>query len=284
MNKFISIFTALCLAFVLIGCTKEPADETPKKTHLVTAEATLDQILTQEERQTYTDFIYSLKFGAPASSVFCYNAAPEAHAKLYSVSLKGLPVIMYEVAFHNLYVDDKNPYNPLDGLPTFSHFRDGMASMLRANEATFYRAVGSDEELDENSFGSSLYYFISDAETFCPQIISTNLPTYEKIKMLRNFGILAIPYVVDAIDRGEYLYKAYFTEIGLHLTTEEFHNIVCTYNSNECVDDKYNEIQLHPKAEDFDYKVWLSENEEDLDNLFKFLDAYCAEYESENKS
>jgi hypothetical protein len=34
-------------------------------------------------------------------------------------------------------------------------------------------------------------------------------------------------------------------------------------------------------AEDFDYKVWLSENEEDLDNLFKFLDAYCAEYEAE---
>ena len=33
-------------------------------------------------------------------------------------------------------------------------------------------------------------------------------------------------------------------------------------------------------AEDFDYKAWLEENKEDLDNLFKFLDAYCAEYEA----
>lgn len=37
---------------------------------------------------------------------------------------------------------------------------------------------------------------------------------------------------------------------------------------------------LMTSAEGFDCKVRLSENEEDLNNLFTYLDAYCAEYEA----
>jgi hypothetical protein len=209
MKKRILIVFILCFTLIFVGCGKNEHTDVPKTP---TTEEVLNEILTQEERQAYTDFIYSFKFGVPAGSVFCYNAAPEGHAKLYSVSLKGLPVIMYELAFHNPYVDRNNPYNPLDGMATFSHFQDGIASMLHANETTFYRAVGSEKELTANSFGSSLYHFVSDAKTFCPQIISTNLSADEQFKMLRNFGILAIPYVIDAIDRGEYWYESYFTE------------------------------------------------------------------------
>ena len=56
-----------------------------------------------------------------------------------------------------------------------------------------------------------------------------------------------------------------------------YHNNVELYYNH-----RHSEVRDgYPPSEDFDYKVWLSENEEDLDNLFKFLDAYCEEYEAE---
>ena len=41
--------------------------------------------------------------------------------------------------------------------------------------------------------------------------------------------------------------------------------------------------KLMANSETFDYRDWLSKNEEDLENLFTYLDAYCAEYEANNK-
>ena len=90
---------------------------------------------------------------------------------------------------------------------------------------------------------------------------------------------MALPYVIKQIDKGHEEYISFFTEIGLHLSHRDFAHLALLKHHG--YDTLYDDEEYSAGAEDFDYKVWLSENEEDLDNLFKFLDAYCEEYEAE---
>lgn len=115
-----------------------------------------------------------------------------------------------------------------------------------------------------------------------PKIISSKVSFECKISSLKQYGLISIPFVVKEINKGHSEYEAYFTAIGLHMDTPEFMSYMTDYSLPW--EERFEKEGFMDGAEDFDYRVWLSENEEDLENLFKFLDAYCAEYEAENKS
>ena len=122
--------------------------------------------------------------------------------------------------------------------------------------------------------------FYSLSKTECPKIISSGNSVKDNLAELRRYGVYAIPYVLKEIQNGFDEYTAFFTEIGLHLSVREYARLVIEKHIYD--DEVYSDAEYNKGAEDFDYKVWYEENKEDLDNLFKFLDAYCAEYEAEN--
>ena len=284
MKRIISLLLIISLFLLFVGCNdtvssqsssqNEPSDvisETPN----VSAKEVLDEILTQEEQQNYFDTIYDIEFGPPIGN-YCYFDAPEAHSKLFSIGLKGVPMLIYENAYYGS-VDE--PHMNTEGSICHFHFYIALASLLRANECTVYGKAPK----TGNYFRENLYHFFNDAKTTCPQIMKLSIDTDEKFRMLRKYGILAIPYVLEEIDKGNSCFETYFQEIGAHLTTEEYAEAVCFYNVDTISghDELYDKVHNHPKAQNFNYKVWLSENGEDLNNLFDFIDAFCAEYEAE---
>ena len=130
----------------------------------------------------------------------------------------------------------------------------------------------------------SKHYYVrwTHAKNELPKISKSFLSAEEKIEAYREFGIFAVPYVVKEIEKGHTEFEKFFVLIGAHLSTPDYLKIVerTSFEQPPPTSEQIDEALLSC-AEDFDYKVWLSENEEDLDNLFKFLDAYCAEYEAE---
>lgn len=268
----------LCFILVFVGCGEHGYTDTPKQP---TAKEVLDEILTEEEQRQIIEHIYDIKFKPHIFDIQCYTQSQEAHSKLYEISLKELPILVYTTCFF-----DENR-ETLNGIMTYPNFCFGIIAMLHANEVEFYysRAV-SNTDIDWKTYYREWFFaFFKNAEEECSKVIASDNTIDDKIETLANYGILAIPYVKEEIDKGNLEYEVFFTEIGLHMTTENFATVGCYFNNSELyINHKYSEIRdNYPAAEDFDYKVWLSENEEDLDNLFKFLDAYCAEYEAEKE-
>ncbi len=290
MKRIISLLLILCLLFSVAGCgdnktaqsgsLSDPSGGITKTVNL-SAKEVLDEILTQEEQQNYSDIMLGLKFFNPkytAGGNCCYHEAPEQHTTLFSLGIKGLPMLIYETAYHNSYTEE--PHSTADGAISHGHFQNAIIRMLRVDELASFD-IKSDTQ---NPHRDDFYSFFKDAKVNCPQIIKSSIDTNAKITKLRKYGMLAIPYVKEEIDKGDLSLESYFREIGIHLATEEFSEIVCSYRDyafNEYDEQLREKVYNHPKAEGFDYKVWLSENKEDLNNLFKFLDAYCGEYEAE---
>lgn len=154
----------------------------------------------------------------------------------------------------------------------------GMYTILRIDPLKATEGDGSNLIYTD----TSIYAFYKHAKTEISKIIASEISLEEKLNALRKYGIYAVPEVVEQINEGNSEYEKFFVYAGLHLNDEDFVKIAgFKYLFSN---DLHTKEDYLTGAEDFDYKVWLEENEEDLDNLFKFLDAYCAEYESENKS
>lgn len=131
----------------------------------------------------------------------------------------------------------------------------------------------------------------------------------EKLIEYTSFGLLSIPYVMKELDAGNTKYELFFVLIGAHLSASDFAKLASSlsaYRSFRIVlesakdpsiiedfevsawltevyekypYDKWFEIYEEDFAtvKLFDYKKWLSENEEELNALYKYLDAYMAE-------
>ena len=253
-----------CTLAISSGCS-------PKDSHnmsQINSDDVLREILSSEEIKRYRDFINDIAFKSFFSSHPHYSDSPDEYAQLYTISLKGIPVL----------IDETSSFNSMEeSLPRAQYgdyWQYGTITLLRCYKWHF-KFSGDPLSKSEN-----FYTLFTSAKTDCPQILSSSDSTEEQLKRLRYYGILAIPYIQDRINEGHTEYESFFIEIGLHLTADEFAQIVSVLPPSSTT--HYDNIRNHPKAEDFDYKVWLSENEEDLDNLFKFLDAYCEEYEREN--
>ena len=193
-----------------------------------------------------------------------YGCALAASNKMCSVGLEGVPVIADLAVHDERFLDKSYPEDFLFG---------GIYVILRT-DPSFASKCGDSKE---RSVVLAEFYLASKKS--CPKIIKSKKTIEEKIIELRDFGVLALPYVIKQIEKGKSEYIPFFAAIGLHLSHKDYaHLAMLTHHYNETL---YSDAEYIAGAEDFDYKVWLSENEEDLDNLFKFLEAYCAEYEEE---
>ncbi len=184
-----------------------------------------------------------------------------ASQKICSVGIKGIPVL----------IDVMNDEN-VENIFRIS-LSQGMYTILRVNQM----------EPNPNTYcKESIIEFYKRAKSQVPLVIKSQEDFEIKLAKLVKYGIYAVPFIVEEIEKGDIEYQEFFTSIGLHLNHETFAKMAA-FSYVYC-DDMHLKEDFLQGSDDFDYKVWLSENEEDLNNLFKFLDAYCAEYEAEQNS
>ena len=206
-----------------------------------------------------------LQYDAWGPQASCALAAAD---EMCNVGIEGVPVIA------ELLITESPIFE--GGFPR-DYLRHGMYLILRIDPNDAHGCTGTHRIDDCTADCIADFYLLSKTE--CPKIISSGNSVKEKLAKLRRFGVYAIPYVVEQIQNGFDVYASFFTEIGLHLSAREYAHLVIEKHLYS--DEVYSDAEYNKGAEDFDYKAWLEENKEDLDNLFKFLDAYCAEYEAE---
>ena len=88
---------------------------------------------------------------------------------------------------------------------------------------------------------------------------------------------------MEEIEKGKTEYESFFALIGAHLSTAEYMKSIGLETEDVPLPQEKKEEALLKSAEKFDYKDWIAQNEEDIDNLFSFLDEYEKEYEQKLK-
>ena len=267
ISKFVCIILAVLLLICNVACdraTTDIAQQNPVDP--------LEGVITAEEyieiQNQINDILQETHMDLMRYSGYVYFFNREQSDKLSeAVGYKGLPVLITEI---EKMFDEKEHFNDCEffAASVFALLRvDGLESRYR--EFPDYRTC--------TKKGFCLRY--RDSQEQVPEILKMKTSTDEKFKKLREFGILAIPYILEELEKGNTEFEKYFTAIGLHMETPEY----MTYMSDRdrLWEHGFEQEGFMDGSEDFDYKVWYEENKEDLDNLFKFLDAYCAEYEAE---
>ena len=232
----------------------------------------LEGIVTESEyaeiQESINNLVEEIELDLLAYSGYQYANEVEYSERLCClVGYKGLPVLITEMDKRS---KDNSQFNN-------THFLfSGVYALLRINDMNDYSIDDNAHPRPPKEVVCDIY---SNSKKQIPKMLKKVISTDKKIEELREFGILALPYVVKEIEKGNTEYEAYFTTIGLHMETPEFMTYMTDFSMSW--EERFEKEGFMDGAEDFDYKVWLSENDEDLDNLFKFLDAYCAEYEAE---
>ena len=246
----------------------------------------LNDIYTKDERQAIekhiseaTNNAYS-KLSTPG--IVLYSMCPKECDELSEIGLRGAPLLFTDlIDRYSLGTASYQSYQ------SHLYYAEVLCAILRT-DTTILRGFYNDLlKKDPNitncdSFGKecvSSYY--ADAKERIPEIIASNDEFSDKAMKLITYGVFAIPYVVREIEKGNTEYEQIFVGLGLHIDVPELKRRMPNYFLSW--QERFDSEAFLKGSENFDYKVWYEENKEDLDNLFKFLDAYCAEYEAENK-
>ena len=269
--NFICILMIVLLLLCTTSCEPVSLDQFEGAVSNSTPVDPLEGIVTEaeyNETKAYIDgLIEEVSLDLKAYSGYVYMFKREYSDRLIQVGYKGLPVLITEIE------------KKVEASESYLHcafLSSGVYALFRVNELPVRDKDNGTYSRSTKKVFCELY---KDTKNQIPQIIKSNKSIEEKIVELREFGIFSMPYILKQIDEGHTEYAAYFTAIGLHMDTAEFMTYMSTKDS--LWEHGYDKEGFMDGAEDFDYKVWLEENKEDLDNLFKFLDAYCAEYEAE---
>lgn len=222
----------------------------------------IELFVKESEPEWYTEEYQQYSSEAPS-----YGCALAASDQMCSIGIQGVPVLIELLT---------EPDSAFSGSFPRDYLLGGMYVILRIDSQ---EALGCEDSYDPIHCISD-YYSLSKSES--QKIMAEENLVKNKIAKLCKFGIYALPYVIDEIEKGNTEYVSFFTKIGLHLTHKEYaHLAIQEYHY---LNELYYDKDYLSGSEDFDYNEWLNENEEDLNNLFKFLDAYCAEYEAEQNS
>ncbi len=234
----------------------------------------LNEILTKEQQTALKSKINDIDFiSFPLKSQIEYLGNVDNMDSLSEIGIKGSPVLIAESI--------KKEQNAIE-------FSDNEEACFQAFVVcAICRVEFYDLPVSRDAMFPSKHFYVrwKRASEELPKIFSSNIENDERLKKYREFGIFALPYVNEEIKNGNKEMERFYSLIGAHISTAEY--LKLTEISNENIhpptSSEADKILLDG-AEDFDYKAWLSENEEDLNNLFKFLDAYCAEYEAEQNT
>ncbi len=287
------------LSFLLILCFTGCGEETqsPKKPEYV-LNYSEDDVLSDEEYSEIEAYIDALRPDFLDVDLVTYDQSPETFDKYMSIGLRGIPVVIDRMkTIENNPVTASSMWYPssFDGIGAgvyrYAHFlQRGIMGMTR--EAGYYCAYDDDSHPSAFGAATTRYCFFKYAKERIPEIIKSNDEINEKLKNLSVFGVYALPYVLAQIEQGNTEYEDYFIYIGLHLSNYEYILIADKYYvtidhivnydfDKENLDEQVEELLNSGNSKSFDYKAWLSENEDDLNILFKYVDDFCAEYEAE---
>lgn len=268
MRTNIKIVSIILLLFVVLaGCGSEPSSSpnTTTETQTITVE-------TFNERQTaiYEEVLnsepdwYSDEYLELAGEPYIMTYA--ASKGIAHIGVEAVPVI-------SVILNDKEAENIEEHKKDY--LAHGIYSILHI-DPFYVQGIGNNRIIYSKE---SICDFYKYAKEQIAKTLSSNSKTETKLLTLQKFGIYAVPEVVEKIKNGNVEYEEFFTVIGLHLSHQDYAELVAIKYLFS--DDMHTKEDYLAGSEDFDYKVWYEENKEDLDNLFKFLDAYCAEYEAE---
>ncbi len=206
-------------------------------------------------------------------SSYCYDDLPEDFDNLIRVGIKGIPVIINAMEANMNASKDMPNIVCGEYSPPVKFYYMGLSILTRTPLMNEY----------SESYRGYLRNDIARIQAEILKIENSDSLSSEKILKLREFGLFAVPVVLEQIEKGNTEYEKFFTSAGFHLSEKKYASLLLSRkNMGNIGIMETSEFWIGSK--NFDYKVWLSENEEDLNNLFRFLDAYCAEYEAEQDS
>ncbi|MEE0929009.1 MAG: hypothetical protein UIG59_07430 [Acutalibacteraceae bacterium] len=274
MKVIKKIFYVLISAFLVCTMISCETEET---------KGLLDAILTAEEQQSYNEFVDGVVFTSiPWASNIHYRDVRDGVDKLSAIDLKGIPVLICKSIENERgqSTEESRKNNVAVGIE-LSEFRTYTVSYsLRVDYYDFVSVYKNGVIRPSDNY----YAYWKYAKDELPKIAGSDIETEEKIKQFIKFGYFAIPYVKEELEKGNTEYEKFFPLIGAHLTTADYMKVI---NSTDAMTPAPTEEEIEKSllesGADFDYKKWLNENEEDLNNLFKFLDEYIKDYESKTE-
>lgn len=272
----ILIIVHLCCIFSFTGCDKSPEI----KNNSPDVVSPIDMVSSKAEQEKYFKFIDSVEYAYyPSWSSVYYYGISKAVDEVSKIELKGLPFLIHKTL--KLYNEELVFANGIPSVVLSKYYAFTAASIVRVKYDNFAKT-------NNYIYDPSEYYhtYWNHARKELPKVSASNMTDGEKIFAYREFGLFAAPYVIEEIEKGNAELEPFFALVGAHLSTAEYMHIIDItdpekYTNTPPPTEEEIDAILLESVKDFDYKKWYEENEEDLDNLFKFLDAYCAEFEAE---
>lgn len=241
-----------------------------------------------------------------------YHSMKSSIDQVVEIGIKGLPVLLQKIH------DKPDEYIPQPGAETpIPAVGNNLASlwlftalqMLRIPYGDVGSALHQNLPLKPSSMLNQAFVYAYDEleETY-----NSDKTAEKKLIEYTRFGLLSIPYVMKELDAGNTKFELFFVLIGAHLSASDFAklaselaadrsfrillesakdpSIIEDYEVSAWLTevyekypyDKWFEIYEEDFAavKLFDYKKWLNENEEELNALYKYLDAYMKEYDT----
>ena len=281
MRIFWKVFSVIMtIALLLTCCACDNVNSNCQEEALLTPTAqSLNEILTKEEQEKYSNYIdvTELKSQVFLGANVYYRLNVEGFDKLFEVGIKGAPILILKTV-ENEKVEGRSEPERASGFEL---------SWFQMYAFTAICRVYHDDFLDSNEFvikpSKNYYVYWKHVKEELEKLSASNTAYEEKIKQYVEFGIFAVPYVMEEIDKGKTEYESFFALIGAHLSTAEYMKSIGLESEDVQLPQEKKEEALLKSAEKFDYKDWIAQNEEDIDNLFSFLDEYEKEYEQKLK-
>ncbi len=283
----LSVFLCVCLCFSLCSCSEQETYEAVPNKNVSRIDFSDAGTLSDEEYTHIKTALSKIDVITNADLVMLgnlyLNTAKNEIEQASSFNVKGIPILVNETEILRDSVPDEiwtdEDFDPLvrSGLYWISAWVS-----LRVN----YRYL-SQTKTDARDFVK----FTERAHTDIVNAInSTELKKEEKVTELAKYGFFSVPYAVREIEKGNTEYEKLFMYLGIHKSNREWTDdlIEQPLKYSDEIEDWHNTVyypdffnRVSEGYGDFDYKIWLSENEDDLNMVLKFLDAYTAEYEAE---
>ncbi len=294
MKRIISLLLILCLLFSVAGCGETARSKAPE----YILNYSDSDVLSDQEYDNIEAFINTIYPDFLHVDLVTYDQGPEVFDKCMQIGIRGIPVIVDRLKFIETDPDtatdlwlNKYFYGLAAGANRYASFL-ALCSRGMTRSAKYFCAYDESSHPNVSGSATTYYCFLKYAKENIPKIINSDAEIHEKLKSLSVFGVYALPYVLAQIDAGNTEYEEYLIYIGLHLSTSEYMKIADKYHVTiddveeydfgiENLEGQINELLVSGDRDGFDYKVWLSENEDDLNILFKYIDDFCAEYEAE---
>ncbi len=279
----------VCVCVSLVLCILNCACSSGKLCDL--SDYTTATVLSDEEYTDIENHISNLEITSPQlnflSQIGAHHAQPEV-IYISEIGIRGIPVlleVLKELEIQRSNEENSHEENVLimvkqgifeTSMYTILHSTDYHCGKTFVEDAAPLHKVPEHSSMQGSKAMMSCFFLTAEAEI--PKILESDTDIPSKFPKLARFGILAIPYILPEIEKGETEYEKYFTYIGLHLASKDFIKTSISIHYEERWEELQQDENYTKGAEDFDYKEWLDENANDIRALLKYIEEYTQEF------